>query len=312
MSDRALVTGGAGFIGSHLVEALVTAGTAVTVIDDLSRGDAARLPAGVELVVAAAGSSAVEEVLARGAVATVYHLAAQVDAHWSVDHPADDARINVLESLELLERCRRHAVGKVVFASSAAVYGEPAAVPLDEEAPRRPLNPYGIAKLAVEGYLAFYREVHGLPSMALRFANVYGPRQDAAGEAGVVAVFARRLFAEGGATIHGDGRQTRDFVYVGDVVDAALAAARSPAVGELNVGTGVESEVREVFDRLAATLAPGARASFAPARPGDPRRSALSPGRAAAALGWRARTDLAAGLSRTADWFRLDLQGSSR
>ena len=312
MSGRAVVTGGAGFIGSHLVEALAAEGWTVTVVDDLSRGDAGRLPAGVELVTAAAGSPAVDAVLARAPVDVLFHLAAQVDAGWSVAHPVEDARINVLESLELLERCRHHAVGRVVFASSAAVYGEPAAVPLDEEAPKRPQSPYGIAKLAVEGYLAFYREVHRLPSVALRFANVYGPRQDATGEAGVVAVFASRLIAGGSATIHGDGRQTRDFVYVGDVVAAALAAARSTAVGEMNVGTAVESDVVEVFDRLAAALAPGARPAFGPARSGEPRRSALSPRRAAAALGWQARVGLAEGLDRTADWFRHNLQGSPR
>lgn len=312
MSRRAVVTGGAGFIGSHLVDALVADGWAVTVIDDLSRGDASRLPQGVELVPVAAGSPEVEEVLARQPVDALFHLAAQVDAAWSVDHPVDDARVNVLESLELLERCRRQRVGKVVFASSAAVYGEPSTVPLDEDAAKRPQSPYGIAKLAVEGYLAFYREVHRLPGVALRFANVYGPRQDATGEAGVVAVFAHRLLAGATATIHGDGRQTRDFVFVGDVVDAALAAARSPAVGELNIGTAVESDVVTVFERLAAALAPGARPAHGPARPGEPRRSALSAQRAAEALGWRARVDLATGIARTADWFQHPLQGSSR
>jgi UDP-glucose 4-epimerase len=234
----------------------------------------------------------------------IVHLAAQVDARRSVEEPLVDARINLLDTLALLAAARRAGTRRFVFASSAAVYGDPGRTPTPEEAPTRPISPYGAAKRAVELYLDALAGDGGPGWAALRFANVYGPRQSAVGEAGVVAVFCRRLAAGELPRIHGDGGQTRDYVYAGDVAEAIERALVAAANGIWNVSTGVETSVSDLFERLAAALSPGARAPHDPPRAGDPRRSALSFARIERELGWRPRTPLAEGLAATAAWFR--------
>lgn len=300
---RVAVSGGAGFIGSHLCEHLAAAGHPVIAIDDLSRGRRQNLPPGIPLEVRGIGDPALAERLAAFAPQALVHLAAQVDARRSLEDPVFDAQVNILDTVRLFAAAVAAGVERIVFASSAAVYGDPEEIPTPEAAPLAPLSPYGVAKLAGEGYLAHFARRHGIAGVALRFANVYGPRQETVGEAGVVAVFCQRLLAGEEVTIHGDGRQTRDFVYVGDVAEACLHALSGPP-GVYNVATGVETDVRTLYARLAASLGPGRLPVHGPAVAGEPRRSALDPSRAEAELGFRATAELAGGLARTAEWFQ--------
>ncbi len=302
---RILVTGGAGFIGSHLVERLLDDGHQLLVVDDLSTGSREHLPAPVPLL---ENDFEAEEALARAAAFhpdAVVHLAARIDAAASVLDPIADARTNVLATLRLLEVCRRlKPAPRIVFASSAAVYGDEVGLPAVESSAGAPATPYGASKLAVEHYLGTFRRAYGLSSIALRFANVYGPRQGARGEGGVVAIFARELGAGRRPRIYGDGSQTRDFVHVRDVVEAARRALEVDVQGAFNVSTGLETGVRELYDLLAGRLAPGLAPDFAPPRPGDVPRSALSYAAIASRLGWRPRIAVADGLVDTSEWFR--------
>lgn len=300
---RILITGGAGFIGSHAVERLAAEGHDLLVVDDLSSGRLANLPAGTPVEVTTVAAAVAGGLVERFRPEAIVHLAAQVDARRSVEEPLADAQVNLLDTLALVAAARRAGTRRFVFASSAAVYGDPATIPTPEVEPTRPISPYGAAKRAVELYLDALAGDGGPAWVALRFANVYGPRQGALGEAGVVAVFCRRLAAGATPRIHGDGGQTRDYVFVGDVADAIARALAFDGSGIWNVSTGVETSVNDLFARLAATLAPGARALHDPPRAGDPRRSALSFGRIERDFGWRPRTPLAEGLAATAAWF---------
>lgn len=296
---RALVTGGAGFIGSHLVDALVAEGAEVLVLDDLSRGREGLVNPGASLVRAdLAGPEAGEAVL-RFAPEVVFHLAAQASVPVSLADPAADARTNILGTLNLLEACRRAGTRKVVYASSAAVYGDPRYLPVDEKHPLSPLSPYGVSKYTVELYLGVYHAVHGLDWTALRYANVYGPRQDALGEGGVVAVFVERLRRGEPLDVFGDGEQTRDFIFVGDVVRANLAAARAGSGQALNVGTGRATGVNTLVAQLSALAGRPLEVRYLPARPGDIRHSYLANGEARRALGWEPAVALAEGLRIT-------------
>jgi UDP-glucose 4-epimerase len=307
---RALVSGGAGFIGSHLVDALVARGDEVTVVDDLSTGRGENLSdalaGGAKLVPAdVADAEAMARICADVRPERVFHLAAQVDVRVSVGRPGFDARVNVEGTVNLLEAAREAGAGGFVLASSCAVYGEPADgdVPLVEAAPLRPGSPYGQAKLAAEGYVALYRELHGMRAASLRFGNVYGPRQGAVGEAGVVSIFCRVLKEGGRPIVFGSGEQTRDFVYVGDVVAALIAAADAGTGGELNVGTGRETSVLELVDAMAAAagrveLAP----EMQPPRLGEIERMALDASLLRDRLGWRDEVALPDGLQRTWEW----------
>ena len=298
---RTLVTGGAGFIGSNLVDALLARGDEVAILDDLSTGRRVNivnaLEAGATLhegSVADAGAVAAALEAARPEV--IYHLAAQIDVRRAVDDPAFDATINVVGTATLLEAARQAGVRRVVLASTGgAIYGDAEVVPTPEDAEPRPLSPYAASKAAAEGYMGLYRRLYGLSTFSLRLANVYGPRQDPKGEAGVVAIYCGRAVDGGSATVYGDGLQTRDFVFVGDVVAAFIAAGDSDADGYCNVSTGRETTVLE----LAETL--GLEPVFAPERAGEVRRSCLNPAAAARIIGWRARTSLRAGLERTVD-----------
>ena len=308
---RTLVTGGAGFIGSNLVDALLARGDAVTVVDDLSTGRRGNLDgalaAGAELVeLDIREGAALAEATAAAAPEAVFHLAAQIDVRKSVADPAFDAAVNVGGTANLLEAARSAGSPRVVSISTGgAIYGEGEGqdLPLGEDAPIAPLSPYGQSKHAAEGYLALYERLYGISGVSLRLGNVYGPRQDPLGEAGVIAIFCGRLRAGERPTVFGDGRQTRDYIYVGDVVGAALAAAGSDARGAINIGTGVETDVLELAARLGELGEAGD--SFEPqlaeARAGEVQRISIDPARAERELGWRPATSLDEGLRLTLD-----------
>ena len=309
---RAVVTGGAGFIGSALVDRLVAQGSNVLIIDDLSGGSETNLeeaycsgPGTVHLTVADIGEVGTTEVVAAHQPDVVFHLAAQVNVNSSVDDPVADAHTNLIGLLRVLNGARLAGTRKFVFTSSGAIYGEvdPELLPLQEDTARRPLSPYGVAKLAGVFYLEAYEALHGLAGTTLALANVYGPRQDPHGEAGVVAIFAERLLSSQPCTIYGDGEQTRDFVYVGDVAEAFLAAAERADGQLLNIGTGIETSVNHLYDSMAAATGGPVEPVRGPERLGELKRSALSPTRAATELGWQYTTSLEEGLSTTLDWF---------
>ncbi len=310
MKRRVLVSGGAGFIGSHLVRAYLAAGDAVTVVDDLSSGRRENLPEGVTLVQADVRSPEARSLAATGGFAILNHHAAQMDVRRSVEDPVFDAQVNVLGLLNLLEGARAGGVKRVVFASSGGtVYGDGAATPTPETAPKLPASPYGTAKLTSEYYLATFAQLFGLEAVALRYSNVYGPRQNPHGEAGVVAIFGRRMLAGEPVTIYGNGEQTRDLVFVEDVAAANVLAAERPlpALTTLdarayNVGTGVETSVNRLAELLAAAAGNTSKIGRAPARAGEILRSALDVGKAARELGWRPLVPLAEGLARTVRW----------
>jgi UDP-glucose 4-epimerase len=294
---RALVTGGAGFIGSHVADALAKRGDAVLVVDDLSTGREENLSELVRLERASIADGAAMGRIADGfRPDVVFHLAAQIDVRRSVADPAADARVNVEGTLNVLEAARRSGAERVILSSTGgALYGEAQIVPTPEDAPILPLSPYGQAKHAAEGYVELFGRLHGMDTAVLRYANVYGPRQDPLGEGGVVAIFCDRANQGRGATVYGDGRQTRDFVYVGDVVEANLLAAEAAgSVPPVNIGTGQETSVLELAEQLG-----GLEIQHAPARPGEVRRSCLDPRRADRALDWTPRTPLADGLRAT-------------
>jgi UDP-glucose 4-epimerase len=300
-----LVTGGAGFIGSHVVDALLERGDTVSAMDDLSSGSLANLEAARAHGVGwhrldVRDGSAVEAVVEAERPALILHLAAQIDVRVSVSRPAVDAGVNVLGTIAVLEAARRCGVGRVVLSSTGgAIYGADSPVPTPETTSALPMSGYGQSKLSAEGYLGLYARLHGLSSMALRFANVYGPRQRSAGEGGVVAIVCDQVRRGEEATIFGDGRQTRDFVYVADVVEALLAAGFSTETAPVNIGTGCETSVVELVDRLRSFGGPTPPPRFAAARAGEVQRSCLAPARARDVLGWVARTPLGIGLGQT-------------
>jgi UDP-glucose 4-epimerase len=315
---RALVTGGAGFIGSHLVDALLERDRRVLVVDDLSTGRRenleSALASGAELAVAdITDAEAMDEHVSGFAPGVVFHLAAQVDVRRAVREPGFDATVNTAGTVAMLEAARRAGVPRFLFASTGgAIYGEGADrdLPLGEDAETVPDSPYGQSKLAAEGYVDFYSRVHGLGALSLRLGNVYGPRQDPLGEAGVVGIFCGRIAAGEPPTVFGDGRQTRDYVYVRDVVAALLAAERRLEVGDVgaarayNVGTGRETSVLELADRIGEIAGAKVPPSMAPPREGEVQRIALDASRARADLGWSPETDLPAGLERVLAWVR--------
>jgi UDP-glucose 4-epimerase len=293
---RAVVTGGAGFIGSHVVDALLARGDEVHVVDDLSTGRRENIAAAAtvhERDIREPLTGLFDELRPE----VVVHLAAQADVGTSVERPRFDADVNVLGTISVLEAARPHGAQVVFSSTGGAIYGE-CERPAREDDARRPLSPYGTAKLAAEEYLATWNRLYGTRHVALRFANVYGPRQLPKLEGGVVAIFVDRLRAGEGVTIFGDGTQTRDFVYVGDVVAAVLAAAGRDG-GIFNVGTGAETSVNELFAATRRVAGAEAEASHEPARPGDVLRSVLDVSRAERELGWRAETTLAEGLRLT-------------
>jgi UDP-glucose 4-epimerase len=309
---HALVTGGAGFIGSTLVDRLLAEGHTVDVVDDLSTGSLGNLTEarahpgrGLTFHRLDVRSPGLVELMGHREPEVVFHLAAQPDVRVSVERPAFDAEINVIGTVNVLEGARAAGCRKVVFAASGGtLYGEPDHVPVRETAPQRPLSPYGVSKKAGGDYLFAYRELHGVEFTALALANVYGPRQDPHGEAGVVAIFAGLLLSGQRCTIFGDGNQTRDFVFVDDVVDALARAATKGDGLIINIGTGMETSVNRLYSVMAELTGATEGPVYAPARPGELARSALDPGRAALQLGWRAWTTLDIGAGVVLRWFR--------
>jgi UDP-glucose 4-epimerase len=311
---RALVTGGAGFIGSNLVDALLDQGHEVAAVDDLSTGRAENLdPArrrGIAFHEADIRDAArLAEIFAAETPDIVFHLAAQIDVRKSIEDPAFDAGVNVIGTINVLEAARTSGVRRVVNTSTGgAIYGDVRVIPTPESTPPRPMAAYGQSKFCAEAYCGWFERLHGLSAVTLRYGNVYGPRQDPLGEAGVIAIFCGKLIAGERPVIYGDGRQTRDYTYVADVVAANLAAARHPeAHGVYNVGTGTEASVLEVLAALRRAGGLGEDdlvPEFAPARLGELQRSALDVSRARAELGFEARHDLADGMRRTLEWAR--------
>jgi UDP-glucose 4-epimerase len=311
---RALVTGGAGFIGSNLVDALLDRGHEVAVVDNLATGRAENLDAARRRGIAFHEVDITDAERLRKAFAStrpdiVFHLAAQIDVRKSIEDPAWDAGINVGGTINVLEAARAAGVARVVNTSTGgAIYGDVDTIPTPETVPPRPIAAYGTSKLCAETYCGWYERLYGLSTVTLRYGNVYGPRQDPLGEAGVIAIFCGRLMAGQRPTIFGDGRQTRDYAYVDDIVAANLAAASHPeAHGVYNIGTGRECSVLEVLAALRRAAEIGDdefEPEFAPPRLGELQRSALDVGRARAELGFVSQADLDAGMARTLDWAR--------
>jgi UDP-glucose 4-epimerase len=309
-----LVTGGAGFIGSHVADRFLANGDRVLIIDNLSSGKRDNIPRSAEFLELDIGSPDAAKLVRNGGFDVIAHLAAQIDVRRSVDDPLFDARVNVLGTLNLVEALRaspRARDTRFVFASTGgALYGDFVTPPSPERSPKDPDSPYGIAKLSVEHYLAYYGRIHGLDTVVLRFGNVYGPRQDPHGEAGVVAIFCSRLLEGRPLTVYGDGTQTRDYIYVGDVASAFMSAALAslPAPERLdarafNVGTGVETSVIDLAQALRRAAGTTASIEYAPKRAGELARSVLAPEKAAEELGWRATMPLERGVAETYAWF---------
>ena len=305
---KVLITGGAGFIGSHVADALILAGHTVAIVDDLSTGNRAWLPPKAAFYELDIRSEELGNVFAAERPDAVAHLAAQASVGRSVSDPAFDASVNVGGGLNLLDCCRRFDVRRMIYSSSGgAGYGDTDLIPTSEDHPSRPASPYGITKVAMEQYLEAWGALWGLTGVSLRYANVYGPRQNPHGEAGVVAIFCSRLLAGQPLVINGDGLQTRDFVHVSDVAAAnLLALERADVAGQVNIGTGVETSVNAICDGLSNAAGSRVETVHAPERPGEQRRSCLSPKLAERLLGWRPTVLLDDGLAQTLEHFRKE------
>ena len=305
---RILVTGGAGFIASNVTDAYIERGHEVHIFDDLSTGQRANINAKATLHQIDIADSQSAKLLEQIKPDVLSHHAAQMDVRHSVADPTFDARVNILGFINLLEGCKNAGVKKVIFASSGgAVYGEQESFPATESHVTQPASPYGVSKRTGELYLSYYHQTFGLPYLALRYANVYGPRQSSKGEAGVVAIFLALLLTGKSPIINGDGKQTRDYVYVGDVVAANVAALQSTFVGPLKIGTGVETDVVTIYNHLRLAVGSGLPAQFGPAKAGEQRRSCIDNRRAGEVLGWRPQVALRDGLRLTADYYREHL-----
>jgi UDP-glucose 4-epimerase len=307
---KALVTGGAGFIGSNLVDALLARGDEVVVLDNLSTGRRENLDDAIQNGATLAEvdireAESVSDVVGRAKPEVVFHLAAQIDVRRSVADPAADARINVEGTANMLSAAQAHGVKRFVNTSTGgAIYGEGRQLPAPEDHPSAPEAPYGLSKWCAEQYCAIFTRLHGLSTVSLRYGNVYGPRQDPLGEAGVIAIFCGKLLDGGRATIFGDGTQTRDYVYVDDVVDSNLRAAEADGTGPINIGLGQQKSVLDIVEVLKQNAPNGFEPEHAPERPGEVQHIALDPSRAREELGWEAKVELEEGLKRTLDSLR--------
>lgn len=299
------ITGGAGFIASHIADAYVSLGHEVFIIDNLSTGKLENIPSQATFIEMDVNDPALPELFMDEKFDIVNHHAAQMDVRVSVQDPSFDARINILGGLNVYESAFKSGVKKIIFASSGGtVYGDQEYFPADEHHPTKPISPYGIAKLSNEQYLYYYAHVHGLPFVAFRYANVYGPRQNPHGEAGVIAIFTQKLLRGEQPIINGDGLQTRDYVYVGDVVQANVLALQPQMIGAYNIGTAIETDVNTLFRHLRDLTGSQCEEQHAPAKQGEQLRSVLTHERIHAAFGWTPRMNLIEGLSKTVDSFK--------
>jgi UDP-glucose 4-epimerase len=302
---RILVTGGAGFIGSHVAELFLEQGHEVFVVDDLSSGREDNLPKGAAFYQLDIRSEEFSKVVLELKPEAIAHLAAQIDVRKSVADPALDADINILGTIRVVRAAAEAGARKVIFSSTGgAIYGEQDAFPATEEHPRRPVSPYGTSKLCAEEYLAYFRRAGGPAYVALRYANVYGPRQDPHGEAGVVAIFVKKMLAGQTPVINGDGNQTRDFVFARDVARSNLLALESDAQGVFNIGTGVETDINTLTAMLVAATGFAGKPQHGPAAPGEQLRSCVDPSLAKKVLNWHPEVDLKSGLEETVGYFR--------
>jgi UDP-glucose 4-epimerase len=302
---KILVTGGAGFIGSHVCDAFLAQGHEVHALDDLSSGRQENLDPRVTLHVLDIRSREASALIERERYQAMAHLAAQMDVRRSVADPSFDAEVNIRGFINLLEACVKAGTQRVLFSSTGgAIYGEQDAFPATEAHATRPCSPYGVSKAAGELYLGYYAAQYGLSPCSLRYSNVYGPRQNPHGEAGVVAIFSERLLAGQVCNIYGEGKQTRDFVYVGDVASANLLALTSNYQGAINIGTGIETDVNRLYELLAQAAGVGRAAQHAPKKPGEQMRSCIDNARARQVLGWKPEVTLKDGLERTIAYFR--------
>ncbi len=304
---RVLITGGAGFIGSHVADVLIERGHRVTILDDLSSGNPDNVNRRAKFYKFDIGNrKRLEKLFEKAEPEAVFHFAAQINVRTSVENPIIDATTNILGTLSLIELAAKHQVKKFIFSSTGgAMFDDLTPRPTPESIPAAPLSPYGIAKLSVEHYLRFFHTIHGLPYIVLRYANVYGPRQNAHGEAGVVAVFLNRMLEQTAPVINGDGTQTRDYVYVGDVAEANVRALDSElSEGTFHIGTGVETSVNDIFRMLNWQFGKVFEESHGPAKPGETMASALNARLAREKLGWEPKVALAEGLVATATWFK--------
>jgi UDP-glucose 4-epimerase len=302
---KILVTGGAGFIGSHVADACIAAGHQTVVVDDLSSGLTENIPPGAEFVRLDIRNPAISELFRERKFDAVIHHAAQMDVRKSVEDPVNDADVNILGTLNLLRNCADQGVGRLIFASTGgAIYGEQETFPAGENHPLRPVSPYGVSKLSVEKYLHYFQVANGLEYAVLRYANVYGPRQNPYGEAGVVAIFTGKMLAGLAPVINGDGMQTRDYVFVGDVVAANMLSLVAPGSFVINIGTGIESTVNELFGILRTLTGSHCEETHGPAKKGEQFRSVVDPSLALRLIDWSPRVTLAEGLKRTVEYFR--------
>lgn len=300
-----LITGGAGFIASHVADAYIAEGHSVVIVDDLSGGFLENVNPKARFYQLDIRSEKLEDVFLKEKINIVNHLAAQMDVRKSVADPKFDASVNVIGGLNLFECARKHQVKKIIFSSTGgAIYGEQDYFPADEEHPVRPLSPYGITKLCTEKYLFYYKAVYNIDHVVLRYANVYGPRQNPHGEAGVVAIFCNKMLRGEKPFINGDGKQTRDYTYVEDVVKANLLALKHGSSAIYNVGTGIESDVNKLFYELRNHLNPSCPEQHAPAKAGEQQRSVISFKKIERELGWRPTVQLEKGLRLTAEYFK--------
>jgi len=302
-----VVMGGAGFIGSHIVDALVAQGCTATVFDDLSSGKRENLGAGIALTVGdVRDKEAVAAVLSDG-VDRVFHLAAQIDVRRAVDDPGLDAQVNVGGTINVLSACVEAHVRRFIMSSTGgALYGEPSRLPANEQSAIQPLSPYGVSKYCAEQYIEYFHRMYGLETVILRYANVYGPRQDPNGEAGVVGIFARRILLGQSCIVYGDGEQTRDFVFVDDVARANMFAMQGP-LGTFNIGTGVETSLNQLLAAVESVVGHPVARDYAPARAGEVQRIALNAEKARHELGWKPSVSLEDGLAQTLAWVRQKL-----
>lgn len=297
---KILVTGGAGFIGSHLVDRLIENGHTVSVVDNLSTGRIENLNSAAKFYNLDIRSNDLQSIFDIERPDFVSHHAAQIDVRRSVDDPLYDAEVNIQGTVNVMECCRRSEVKKIVFASSGGcVYGEPEYLPVDEKHPTKPVTPYGLAKSVAEHYLTLYGQLYGVKSVSLRYGNVYGPRQDINGEAGVVAIFIGQLLNGGLPRIFGDGDQTRDYVYVDDVVEANIAALANGAEGEINIGSGIATSVNDLYKMVAVASNNDCRPIYAAPRLGELYAINLDSSKAKRTLGWSAKTEISEGIART-------------